>query len=69
MSIRKGKKRVVVMNVRQNIKQLLYALEKQNKVDVQYSVVYSLKINGEYERYVSELDVMKRLMQVYKVGC
>lgn len=57
------------MNVRQNIKQLLHAIENQNKVDVQYNVVYSLKIDGEYERYVSELDVMKRLMQVYKVGC
>lgn len=56
------------MNIKQNIKQLLYALEKQNKVDVQYSVVHSLKIDGEYERYTSELDVMKRLMQVYKVG-
>lgn len=55
------------MNVKQNIKQLLYALEKQNKVNVQYSVVYSLKIDGEYERYTSELDVMKRLMQVYNM--
>lgn len=57
------------MNVKQNIKKILYALEKQNKVDVQYSVVHSLKIDGEYERYTSELDVMKRLIEVYKTGC
>ncbi len=56
------------MNVKQNIKKLLYAIQKENKVDVQYSVIYGLRVDGEYERYTSELSVMKRLIEVYKNG-
>ncbi len=56
------------MNVKQCIKKLLFAIEKDKKADVQYSVIYGLKIDGEYERYTSELDVMKRLIEVHKNG-
>ncbi len=59
---------MVILNVKQCIKKLLFAIEKDKKADVQYSVIYGLKIDGEYERYTSELDVMKRLIEVHKNG-
>jgi len=54
------------MSISRRIKQLLYAINQKN--DVKYTVIYTLKIDGKNERYTREIDVMNRLMEIYKTG-
>lgn len=56
------------MSIKQKIKKLLYALNKKSDVVVKYSTIHLIKIDGEYEKYTSEFEVMKRLMEVYERG-
>lgn len=56
------------MNVKQYIKKLLYAISQKGAVEVEYSTIHLIKIDGKYERYTSEFDVMKRLVEVYERG-
>lgn len=56
------------MNIKQNIKKLLYAINKKLDVTIEYSTIYVLKIGAEYERYTSEFEVIKRLIEVYERG-
>lgn len=56
------------MSIKQKIKKLLYAINEKADVVVKYSTIHLIKINSEYEKYTSEFEVMKRLMEVYERG-